>query len=258
MRPPHWKIEPEIPPPHLRTISRLWTFAAVLGGLGAAALAVDVPLARWAASDACPRFIEKLCGLSETFAHGAGIALIAAVISVLDPCHRKAIPRIATAALGSGLLANVFKLFVARDRPRHFDFEGDALASFSGWFPMLGNTSGQQGFPSAHAATAAGLAVALACLYPRGRWLFPALAALAAFQRVLVQAHFLSDVLWGAAVGCTFAPLCIYGSRLSQAFDRLESWFASRAAAPADRRPSGRPRAVAPRHASSDEVHRAA
>ena len=45
-------------------------------------------------------------------------------------------------------------------------------------------------------------------------------AALAGAQRVLDNAHFLSDVFWGAAVGCIFAPLCVYGSRLSRVFDR--------------------------------------
>jgi membrane-associated phospholipid phosphatase len=163
--------------------------------------------------------------LSEAFAHGVGVLLILVVIAVLDPVHRYAVPRVAAAALGSGLLANVFKLLLARTRPRHYDLSADALDSFAGWFPLLGNSSWEQGFPSSHAAVAAGLAIALACLYPRGRWLFPALAALAGLQRVLVGAHFLSDVFWGSAVGCMFAPLCIYGGRLAQALDRLEDWL---------------------------------
>jgi membrane-associated phospholipid phosphatase len=230
MRPPHWKLTPEVPLPRLRTITQLWRLAAVLAGLGVAALAVDLPLARFVANGDVPSFLEKLCGLSETFAHGVGILMIAAFIAVLDPAHRVAIPRIATAALGSGLLANVFKLLVARTRPHHFDLQSDALDSFAGWFPMLGNSSWQQGFPSSHAAAAAGLAIALACLYPRGRGMFPIVAALAAMQRVLAEAHFLSDVLWGLSIGCIFAPLCIYGGKLSKAFDDLEQRLASRGA----------------------------
>jgi membrane-associated phospholipid phosphatase len=66
------------------------------------------------------------------------------------------------------------------------------------------------------------LAIVLAAFYPRGRWLFPACAALAGLQRVLSEAHFASDVLWGAALGCIFAPLCVYGSGLSGIFDKLE------------------------------------
>jgi membrane-associated phospholipid phosphatase len=222
MRPPHWKITPEVPLPRLRTITQLWRLAAVLGGLGVAALAVDMPVARWIAHGDVPSFVEKLCGLSETFAHAVGILIIAVLIAVLDPAHRVVIPRVITAALGSGLLANVFKLVVARVRPHHFDLQADALDSFAGWFPLLGNSSWEQGFPSSHAAVAAGLAIALACLYPRGRWLFPILAGLAAMQRVLAEAHFLSDVFWGLAVGCIFAPLCVYGGRISKMFDKLE------------------------------------
>jgi membrane-associated phospholipid phosphatase len=59
-----------------------------------------------------------------------------------------------------------------------------------------------QSLPSAHAATAVGLALALAALYPRGRWLFASFAVLAGLQRIEAQAHFASDVLAGAAVGC--------------------------------------------------------
>lgn len=228
MRPPHWTITPQVPLPRLRTITQLWRLAAVLGGLGVAALAVDSSLARWVAEDHVPSFVEKVCALSETFAHGAGILMIAVFIAVLDPANRRVVPRILTAALGSGLLANVFKLMIARTRPRHFDLQADALDSFAGWFPLLGNTSWDQGFPSSHAATAAGLAIALACLYPRGRWLFPGMAVLGGMQRVLAEAHFLSDVLWGAAVGCIFAPLCVYGGRLSKAFDRLEQRWRTR------------------------------
>ncbi len=219
---PHWNLQPEVPLPRLRSIFHLWSCAACLGCAGVAALAIDLPLARWVARGACPDPLEKLGNLAEVFGHGLGIGLILVVIGVLDPVRRRAVPRVAAAALGSGLAANVLKLLVARARPYHFDLQADMLDSFGGWFPLLSNSSWEQGFPSSHTATAVGLAIALSWLYPRGRWLFPALAALAGMQRVLAEAHFLSDALWGAAVGCIFAPLCVYGGRLSRVFDRLE------------------------------------
>jgi membrane-associated phospholipid phosphatase len=248
-----------IPLPRLRSITRLWACAAVLAGLGVAALAVDGPLAVWVESGRAPSFLNKLCGLSEVFGHAAGVLAILAAVGVLDPAHRFAIPRIAAASLGSGLVANVLKLLVARTRPHHFDLTGDALDSFGGWLPLLGNASWQQGFPSSHMATAAGLAIALTCLYPRGRWLFPALAALAGMQRVLSQAHFASDVLWGAAVGCIFAPLCMYGSALARTFDSLERQWMARSIATA--RPPRHHYGAAPAsrsHAAGDDVPSAA
>jgi membrane-associated phospholipid phosphatase len=214
--------EEEIPLPRLRTISTLWACAAVLAGLGVAALFVDVPLAQWIRGGNCPNWIYKISSLGEVFGHGLGVVLIVITISVLDPWHRHAVPRILAASLGSGLLANVLKLGMARTRPHHFDLSSRALESFMPWLPLGSNSSWEQSFPSAHTATAAGLSIVLACYYPRGRWLFPAFAALVGLERTVAQSHFLSDVLWGAAVGCIFAPLCAYGSRLARVFDRLE------------------------------------
>jgi membrane-associated phospholipid phosphatase len=216
--------EAGIPLPRLRTISQLWTLAAVLSALGVAALALDVPLATWIRAGHAPSLLQKVSGLAEVFGHGLGIVLIVIVIAVLDPWHRYAVPRILAASLGAGLAANVVKLLVARIRPSHCDFNllDHGMATFDTWFPLAMNSSWQQGFPSSHTATAAGLAIVLACYYPRGRWLFPAIAAFAGCQRVLHESHFTSDVLWGAAVGCIWAPLCVYGSGLSAMFDRLE------------------------------------
>ncbi len=214
----------EIPLPRLRTISHLWTCAAVLAGAGVAAMALDVPLARLVRAGDLPNFLHKIGSLSEIFSHGLGIVMVVVVIAVLDPWHRYAIPRILAASLGAGLAANIFKLLVARVRPGHVDYNlvDRGIDTFGGWFPLGTNPSWQQGFPSSHMATAAGLAIVLSAFYPRGRWLFPACAALAGLQRVLHESHFVSDVFWGAALGCIFAPLCVYGSILSQCFDRLE------------------------------------
>ena len=233
----------EIPLPRLRTITHLWGCAALLIACGVAATAVDVPLANWVREGNCPGFLQKLGGLSEVFGHGIGVLLIVATIGVLDPWHRYAIPRILAASLGSGLVANAFKLLLARERPHHALLNGHGMDTFLDWFPLASNASWQQSFPSSHTATAAGLAIVLAAFYPRGRWLFPAFAAGAAMQRVLGQSHFLSDALWGAAVGCIFAPLCVYGSRINTTFDRLENFLLARTEQLAKRR---RPRTIAP------------
>jgi membrane-associated phospholipid phosphatase len=224
------QFDADIPLPRLRTISQLWTCAALLGASGVAALAVDVPLATWIRAGNCPGPIQKLLTVSEVFGHGLGVVFVVLVIGVLDPWHRYAIPRILAAAFGSGLLANLLKLLVARARPNSFDLHGSGLDTFLQWFPLLDGGTAQQSFPSSHTATAAGLTIVLSYFYPRGRWLFPALAVLAGGQRLVDQFHFLSDTLWGAAVGCVFAPLCVYGSSLSRGFDRLEEWLLSRAA----------------------------
>lgn len=225
---PYTGADAEIPVPRLRTITHLWSLAAVLASLGVAALAVDAPLARWVAEGNCPYAVRKICGLSEIASNGWGVLMLAVAIAVLDPWHRYAIPRILAASWGAGVAANLVKLLVARARPAHFDLDNRGLESFGQWLPLGMNASWEQSLPSSHAATAAGLAIVLACFYPRGRWLFPVLAAAAGFQRVAVEAHFASDVLWGAAIGCIFAPLCVYGSSLAHRFDRFEERLLAR------------------------------
>ncbi len=188
-----------------------------------AALAVDLPLARWMLDDGLPKWLFKVCSLSEIFAHGWGVALIALAIFTLDPPARLQLPRLLTAAFGAGLCANLVKMLIARARPHHFDFVGGVFDTFGRLAPLGRGGSGMQGFPSSHAATVAGLAVVLSWLYPHGRRLFAILAALACLQRLAVGAHFLSDVLTGAALGIVFAQQCVVRGALARRFDRWEA-----------------------------------
>jgi len=194
---------------------------------GFAALSVDMPVALWFKGNHCPRTLAQICSWAEMFAHAIGVSLILITVLVLDPASRRFVPRLAAASLGSGLLADVFKLSLARERPSHFSFQGGVAETFGQWFPHLGRESGTQSFPSSHVAVAAGLAIALAWLYPRGRWLFVAFAILAAGQRLTGGSHFVSDVCWGAATGCLFAPTCLPGGLLDRPLTRLEGRFGS-------------------------------
>lgn len=65
-------------------------------------------------------------------------------------------------------------------------------------------------FPSGHATLAFATAAVLTCLSPRGKYLFFTLAALCALTRVVMQAHFYSDALLGAALGTAIG----YGAKL--------------------------------------------
>lgn len=165
------------------------------------ALLIDCQLAHWWTSGSCQRDIRELLRLSELFGHFWGVVGALVAIYLLDPARRRALPQVAGAAIGAGMMANVIKMCVARTRPSGFDIDAGVLASFGPWLPGIHAGGGGQSFPSAHVATAAGLAVALAWLYPAGRRLFLVMIVLAACQRMETSAHFLSDVLVGAAVG---------------------------------------------------------
>lgn len=177
----------------------------------------------------------KLVLLSEIFSHAWGVGLIALGIASLTPANAPKIPRLFCASLGAGLLANLGKLIIARTRPHSFDLSLSSWESFQGWFPWFAGVSGHTGsfstiqsFPSAHSATAAGLAWGLSLLYPQGKWYFVLLCLLALTQRLVVEAHFLSDVCWGAAVGVVWANFVFHNAKLGKRFDVLEKWLAMR------------------------------
>lgn len=191
--------------------------------LGILALAIDVPLSRKLVRDDALLFLDKALEAVEPFGHAVTVVLLIGGIFVCDLKRRRALPRVLASALGAGIAADLVKLCVSRVRPYDYDLAGGVFDSFRGWLPgLLGPRAGGS-FPSAHVATAAGLAVALCTLFPRGRWWFIMVTGLVALQRVETGAHFLSDACWGAAVGYTFALLLFRPGLISSWFDRWEA-----------------------------------
>ena len=198
---------------------------ACLGGL-MLIVDVDVDVARWCKAGHTPKELMRFFNFSEVFGHGIGVATLLLTAAVLDPSlalprfgilpvSRDFVRMVATAFAG-GIMANIIKVTpLDRVRPRATDLTA-ALTAVSTFGESLAATiashSDRNSFPSGHAATAAGLAVALSWKYPRGRWLFALLAVSASAQRVASSAHFPSDVFFGAALGLVGAAL-ILGSR---------------------------------------------
>jgi membrane-associated phospholipid phosphatase len=171
-------------------------------------LSADFSIAAYLREHPLTGDLARLVRLAEVFAWGGTVALIILTAALLDPRRWRVVPPLVVGAFGAGLVADGLKLLVARLRPELANSSG-ATETFLAWLPLLNRDAlahpygyALQSFPSGHAATAAGIAVALALLYPRGRWLFASFATLACFQRMVTQAHFASDVLAGAAIGC--------------------------------------------------------
>ncbi|MBB6485627.1 lipid A 1-phosphatase LpxE [Rhizobium lusitanum] len=99
----------------------------------------------------------------------------------------------------SGLLANMLKRAIGRARPTHFADWGPF-----GFSPFNGRASFES-FPSGHATTIGALFVALALLFPRYRYIFIACALWLGITRVMVGAHYPSDVIAGLALGGWFS-----------------------------------------------------
>ncbi len=189
---------------------------------GIFALPLDLAIARWCLARNCPDAIHEILVNAEPFAHGIGVAVILLAAWILDPKRRWAMPRVALAVVAAGMFANLGKLMVARTRPNFFDYEGTVLSTFENWLPLTSAGSAAQSTPSAHAATAVALAIALAWIYPRGRLLFAALAVFATMHRVEIGVHFVSDALWGAAVGWFFGAGVIWRFLTPAFFNRGE------------------------------------
>lgn len=199
-------IDPEPTPGRLKFT---W-YLPILFLLGTvASFAIDLPVAALAKRDHHPRWMQEVLENAETFGHGIGAAFIVIAVVSLDPRHRRSCPQLLAGSIGAGLIANLLKLIVIRFRPRDIQVLPESVfATFGGlWSKSGGNAS--QSFPSAHMATAVGLAVMLTAYYPRGRWYFVTLATLVGIQRLECSAHFPSDVFAGAIVGWCTAVACL-------------------------------------------------
>jgi len=202
----------------------LCLFGAALAAAAVAVLPLDVAAARWWSQSHLPGELRRLINYSEAFGHGLGVLIILLLVWQLASTRRRCMLRLASISLGAGLAADLVKLLVGRTRPRHFDLaSGSVWNTFTGWLPGTAAGAAGQSFPSAHTATAVGLALALAALFPKARWTFVLLALLVACQRMQAGAHFPSDVLAGAALGCWTAAFCLTGQGLGLWFERLEN-----------------------------------
>lgn len=209
----------------------------ISGGLLLAALFV-LPWDSWLTHPnnvaTVPGDLRKFIGLSEIFAHGFGVLVIAAVIWRLVPQAIRFLPRIALCAFWPALLVNGLKLQFGRWRPiRFFDefsvshFPTNQAETWLGWMPYdkFNAVYATQSFPSAHTATVWGLTIGMMWAFPKGKWLFVALACLASVQRVISFAHWPSDVLVGAAIAFCFAGALTQNWGVGKWLTRLENRF---------------------------------
>ncbi|KZK82213.1 phosphatidylglycerophosphatase B [Pseudovibrio sp. Ad13] len=102
----------------------------------------------------------------------------------------------------SGLLAIALKWNIGRARPTLFDEMGPMYFDFFAWEAKLSS------LPSGHSTTAGALIVALALIAPRLRWLLAVVGLWIAASRVIVGAHYPSDVVAGIIIGGAFSYCC--------------------------------------------------
>lgn len=154
--------------------------------------------------------LKDILNHSEPFGHCVGVVIVGSAILLIAEKQWKTGFSLMTAGIGAGLIADAVKLLVARCRARNYDFSSMmGTDTFLAWLPGFGQNSGTQSFPSAHSATAAAMAVMLSTIYPRATALFAVVAVLVMAHRLHMGAHYLSDILVGAAIGWLFAIWCV-------------------------------------------------
>lgn len=99
------------------------------------------------------------------------------------------------AIAGSGIIVNIFRFLAGRYRPEMWFAQG--AYGFEFW--QIKSTA--LSFPSGHTTTAFALAMVLIIFWKRFWLFFVFWAALIAASRVIITAHFLSDVMAGAYLG---------------------------------------------------------
>ena len=164
---------------------------------------LDKGAARWAqhhSGAATHRFLEDVSGLATT----RGVIVIAVIVGVVEWIRvpNRWIPVFLLAVtLGDSFVTNTIKGIVDRARPTI-----DPLAAHLG-----------PSFPSGHSSTAAALFAALALLAGRRRsararavlvGVAVGLAVAVACSRVLLDLHWVSDVVAGLALGWAWFALC--------------------------------------------------
>jgi membrane-associated phospholipid phosphatase len=201
-----------------------WIGLALIA-VGLAVVPFDLSVFEWFKDKKVREALSEILSVCEAFGNGAGLPCFVCLIWLLAPRDRLRLPRLITAALAAGLMADGVKMLVGRTRPVCFSLQhplGVVSETFQGCFPFGAGGSGMQSFPSAHAALAFGMALALTRLYPAGRPMFLALGAAVCLQRVIVGMHYLSDVLCGAGIGWLVGYVCCYGTLGARGFDALE------------------------------------
>jgi undecaprenyl-diphosphatase len=123
-----------------------------------------------------------------------------------DPVHRRrACVALLAGTFSAPLIGLLLKRMFGRVRPGR-----ENAGRFLG--PSLRHANYRESFPSNHTAAAFGMSGVLAHFYPQAAIMWWALAISCALLRYVLDAHWPSDILAGAALGLTTGAIAVHWS----------------------------------------------
>jgi undecaprenyl-diphosphatase len=157
-----------------------------------------------------PWFVEMFAGITDVGQSGWVLVPLLVAILVAAVVSSPSLGRIGQLVLASlvaragflfmavavpGIVVTVVKRFIGRARPYLFESGGPFDFQPFRWDPNYAS------LPSGHTTTAFATAFAIGALYPRIRWPIWIVACVVGVSRIIVSAHYPSDVLAAAVVG---------------------------------------------------------
>ena len=143
-----------------------------------------------------------LVGAAIAFAALRGAALLKRFAAFAERIKAySALPLFFFAAIAvPGLTVDLIKVVFGRARPKLLFSHGDF---YFGWW---GTQSDFWSFPSGHTANVVAIALAVSMIWPRYRAPTAVFAVLVAASRIIITAHYVSDVVMGAFLAFTIVP----------------------------------------------------
>lgn len=212
-----------------------WPVLPIIAGLSI--IPLDGAVRTWAFSHRIGGDLKRELEFLQQFGAISSVVILMLVFLILDrrptEWKRSRLYDWIAAATLAGVLGHLFKIFIGRPRPLFNDpmhvlgpigkypveLKDGSRALIHAWDYGSGVASDLWSMPSSHALAAASLAVTLTILYSKLRWLCIVLVILVCTARVVLGAHYPSDVLVGAGLGWWIASVALrsrWGSRLAE------------------------------------------